>query len=278
MQYAEILSLAGLRVDGRGPDEIRKLSIKVGGHLDADGSAYVEQGLNKVVVLINGPAEPSKRSADTSDEMGKIVCHIMNAPFSGPDWRKRRIGDRKTIEMENNIVNTFEAVLMLEQYPRSQIDVIVHVIESDGSILCTIINAVSLALMDAGIAMRDIVCSASCGMIKQTMCIDLNQAEQSMASFFLPMAIKARTSEIVFIQLDSRLTGSLEHALSCGIGACMQLKSHIEAATVAAMAIPDRLQNSEGRITSAVRSGRHSKAFNNEESRPGRMEIAATEN
>ena len=34
--------------------------------------------------------------------------------------------------MENNIVNTFEAVLMLEQYPRSQIDVIVHVIESDG--------------------------------------------------------------------------------------------------------------------------------------------------
>ena len=43
MQYADILSLAGLRVDGRGPDEIRKMSIKVGGHLDADGSAYVEQ-------------------------------------------------------------------------------------------------------------------------------------------------------------------------------------------------------------------------------------------
>ena len=59
----------------------------------------------------------------------------------------------------------------------------------------------------------------------------------------------------------------------------MQLKSHIEAATAAAMAIPDRLQSSEGRITSAARSGRQSKAFNNEENTPVvRMEIAATEN
>jgi hypothetical protein len=63
-----------------------------------------------------------------------------------------------------------------------------------------------------------------------------------------------RTSEIVFIQLDSRLTGTLEHAIATGIGACKQLKSYIEAATIAAMAIPDRIQVGEGHPSSSLRN------------------------
>lgn len=31
------------------------------------------------------------------------------------------------------------------------------------SLLCTVINGVTLALMDAGIAMTDMVCACSCG-------------------------------------------------------------------------------------------------------------------
>lgn len=141
MQLGDILSLAGLRADGRGYDEIRRLNYKIGGNLDVSGSAYIEQvqvtttiicflrvidefligicgkGLNKVLVSVTGPAEPYRRAADASDEkvfiilplllyvsllycalfmlfllyQACIVCHILNAPFSGPDWRKRRM-------------------------------------------------------------------------------------------------------------------------------------------------------------------------------------------
>jgi exosome complex component RRP41 len=48
---------------------------------------------------------------------------------------------------------------MLELYPRSEINITVHVLESDGSIICSMINAVTLALMDAGIAMSDMYVS-----------------------------------------------------------------------------------------------------------------------
>ncbi|CAM9462094.1 unnamed protein product [Ectocarpus fasciculatus] len=163
MQFGDILALAGLRADGRKYDEIRRLSYKLGGNLQSDGSAYVEQGLNKVLVSVTGPAEPARRAADSSDDKGRISCHLLNTPFSGPDWRKRRTGDRKTHELEAIIVNTFEAAVMLESYPKSQIDISIDILESDGSLLCTMINGVTLALMDAGVAMTDMICSCSCG-------------------------------------------------------------------------------------------------------------------
>ncbi len=45
MQHEDILSLAGLRTDGRLPTEIRRLHARLGGQ-QGDGSAYLEQGLN----------------------------------------------------------------------------------------------------------------------------------------------------------------------------------------------------------------------------------------
>ena len=44
---------------------------------------------------------------------------------------------------------------MLELYPKSEININIHILESDGSIITTILNAATLALMDAGISMRD---------------------------------------------------------------------------------------------------------------------------
>lgn len=43
MQQAEVLSLAGLRLDGRKSDEIRRIQFRLGLIKDSDGSAYLEQ-------------------------------------------------------------------------------------------------------------------------------------------------------------------------------------------------------------------------------------------
>jgi exosome complex component RRP41 len=236
MQFGDILALAGLRADGRGYTEARQLSYNLGSSLQADGSAYIEQGLNKVLVTICGPAEAHRRGADAGDERASIACHFLNSPFSGPDWRKRRLTDRKTHELETIVINTFEAVVMLETYPKSQIDITVDILESDGSLLCTVINGVTLALMDAGIAMADMVCSCSVGSINQQLILDLNQTEQNTASFFLPLAIKARTKEIIFMQMDSRLSvANLEAALTTGLQGCSDCCASMETAARSAM-------------------------------------------
>lgn len=43
MQQAEVLSLAGLRSDGRKCDEIRRMEFRLGLIKESDGSAYLEQ-------------------------------------------------------------------------------------------------------------------------------------------------------------------------------------------------------------------------------------------
>lgn len=68
MQHSDILAIAGLRIDGRRYNELRKLSYKIGVEEGADGSVYMEQGLNKVMASVFGPQEQRNRSTDISSD------------------------------------------------------------------------------------------------------------------------------------------------------------------------------------------------------------------
>lgn len=53
----EYISLAGLRVDGRRPEEARRIQCQMGLLPNVDGSGYMEQGNTKVVAAVLGPRE-----------------------------------------------------------------------------------------------------------------------------------------------------------------------------------------------------------------------------
>jgi exosome complex component RRP41 len=61
--------------------------------------------------------------------------------------------------------SVFEKVIFLDKYPKSQIDLQVFVLQSDGGYRSAAFNAVSLALMDAGIAMKDFVVATTAGLL-----------------------------------------------------------------------------------------------------------------
>ncbi len=161
MQNADILSLAGLRVDGRTSDETRNLRCKLGLQSRAEGSVYLAHGLNKVLVTVNGPMEPQHR--DMASDRGYISCQIIMAAFSGSERKQKKSSDRRLQEMQGFITSIFQEVVMLDLYAKSEIKLTVHIFEEVGSLLCTMINAASLALMDAGISMSDIVVACSSG-------------------------------------------------------------------------------------------------------------------
>jgi exosome complex component RRP41 len=68
MQNIDILALAGLRIDGRRSTDLRSMKHKLSAVKSADGSAYLEQGLNKVLVMVHGPQEPKRRVVDQAAE------------------------------------------------------------------------------------------------------------------------------------------------------------------------------------------------------------------
>lgn len=78
MLQNEVLEVSGLRVDGRKAGDIRRLQHRLGVVHSADGSAYFEQGLNKVLVTIHGPQEPKKRLSDASGEKVRF-CDVFSA-------------------------------------------------------------------------------------------------------------------------------------------------------------------------------------------------------
>ena len=49
--------IIGLRIDGRKPNELRKIYCEVGIFAEADGSAMIQQGNTKVVATVYGPHE-----------------------------------------------------------------------------------------------------------------------------------------------------------------------------------------------------------------------------
>lgn len=74
--------------------------------------------------------------------------------FSSGERKRKPRGDRKSQERSLELRRAMEAIIHLELYPRSQIDIFVEVLQVDGSDYCASVNAATLALIDAGIPIK----------------------------------------------------------------------------------------------------------------------------
>merc|ERR1712179_495855 len=89
-----------------------------------------------------------------------VFCEVKFAPFSCT-IRKSPQPDLRQKEMSRQLKETLEAVIVLEKFPKSQIDIFVTVIEDEGGLLSACITAAGLALCHANIDVYDIVTGAS---------------------------------------------------------------------------------------------------------------------
>ncbi|XP_043198160.1 exosome complex component RRP41-like [Amphibalanus amphitrite] len=199
----ELLSDQGLRVDGRRAHELRNVECRLGVFGRADGSAYLEQGNTRVLATVYGPHEA--RAAQRRHDVASINCQYRQAVFSG--WERGRRagggGDRRAQELGALLQNTLESVVLVELYPRSQIDVYVQVLQADGGTYATCVNAATLALIDAGVALRDYVCACSASVLRDQPLVDLNSLETSGAPE-LTAALLPRSGRLPLLEMSQR--------------------------------------------------------------------------
>jgi exosome complex component RRP41 len=199
----KLLDENGLRVDGRKVDEIRPLKLEVGLLKNADGSAYIEFGKNKLVVAVYGPKEVHPKHLALPDR-SVLRCRYHMSAFS-TDTRKSPAPSRREIEISKVIREALESALMLSDYPRTGIDVYIEVLQSDGGSRCAGITAASLALADAGINMKDLVTACAAGKIEGRIVLDLNDVEDKEGEADLPVAIMPNLNQVTLLQLDGIL-------------------------------------------------------------------------
>lgn len=112
--------------------------------------------------------------------------------------------NRRILELAAAIKSTFEPVIQTALYPRSQIDIFVQVLQQDGGLLSAAINATSLALITAGIALFDYVCAVSSGVHATQPLLDLTLLEENDVPY-LTAAVMPRTGKVTLVTLETRL-------------------------------------------------------------------------
>jgi exosome complex component RRP41 len=221
----EYISLDGLRLDGRRAAEVRKIRCSCGALSRADGSAYYEQGNTRVLAAVYGPREPPVRARAMHDR-AVVFAEYSAAAFATPGRRRGRSkGDRRAVDAAATIKAVFEGVILTKVLPRTQIDIYVQVLQNDGGALAAAINAASLALVDAGVPMSDLVVSCSVGYVDEQFVLDLSQVEVGADGPELTMAVLAHSGKVASFQLESRMPNAqvLELALEHGTAGCNQI-------------------------------------------------------
>ncbi|MFQ6073767.1 MAG: exosome complex exonuclease Rrp41 [Candidatus Bathyarchaeia archaeon] len=211
-----------IRHDGRKLDELRPIKIEVGALSNADGSAYIEQGKNKILAAVYGPKEVHPKHLALPDRT-LLRCRYHMAPFSVQE-RKSPAPSRRDIELSKVIREALEPSVFTEYYPRTSIDIFIEVLQGDGGTRCAGITAASLALADAGIPLRDLVSACAAGKVEGRIVLDLNDVEDKEGEADLPLAYMSNLNTITLLQMDGMLTNEeFEQAINLAVEGCKQI-------------------------------------------------------
>jgi exosome complex component RRP41 len=221
-QTRNLIDENGKRTDGRTADELREIRITAGVVKNADGSAFIEFGMNKIVVAVYGPREVHPKHMALPDRC-VLRCRYHMSPFS-TDSRKNPAPSRREVEISKVMREALEPTLMLEDYPRAAIDVYVEVLQADGGSRCAGITAASVALADAGISMRDIVSACAAGKVDDKIVLDINDTEDKEGGADMPLAYMPHLEQVTLLQLDGILTGEeFNKCIDKAVKGCMMV-------------------------------------------------------
>ncbi|CAI8504693.1 unnamed protein product [Hanseniaspora opuntiae] len=166
MSRFEFYNSQGLRIDGRRNYELKNFesSLTTTSNFNnfsrnsQSSTTYLQMGQNKILVNIDGPKEPTNANKSKIDQ------------------------DKAILDININVTKFSKVnrqIIIMESYPKSIINVAVTVLQQDGGILASIINCVSIALMNNSIQVYDIVTACSVGVVDQMhFLLDLNHLEE----------------------------------------------------------------------------------------------------
>lgn len=147
-----------------------KLFLQLSNVPTAAGSSFIQSGNNILLASVYGPRPSFKRTFNTKAVL-KVTFH--SSPFLSTRQSMQYGNMNKTIDnttepeyqiIDSVINSTLETacanLILLDQYPKSTIDIFVNLINTDHKtkfidLLPLIHNAVNLALVDSGIALKN---------------------------------------------------------------------------------------------------------------------------
>ncbi|MBO0831896.1 MAG: polyribonucleotide nucleotidyltransferase [Actinobacteria bacterium] len=201
----------GLRIDGRGVEDIRQLSAEAGVLPRVHGSALFERGETQVLGVTTLNMLRMEQMIDTlNPEKTKRYMHNYNMPpYSTGETG--RVGSPKRREVGHGALAERALIPVLpsrEEFPYA-IRQVSEAIGSNGSTSMGSVCASTMSLLDAGVPLKDMVAGIAMGLIHEggeyVTLTDILGAEDAFGD--MDFKVAGTKDVITALQLDTKLDG-----------------------------------------------------------------------
>jgi polyribonucleotide nucleotidyltransferase len=169
--FANILATKKTRLDGRGFEEIRQISSEVGILPCVHGSSLFTRGETQALSSITLGTAQDAQKIDTlwgGTKERSFMLHYNFPPFATGEARPMRAVGRREIGHGYLAESSFINVLPPEQDFPYTIRSVVDITESNGSSSMATVCATTMAMMDTGIPISDMVSGIAMGLVKDS--------------------------------------------------------------------------------------------------------------
>ncbi len=200
-----------VRPDGRSADEIREIWCEVGVASRTHGSALFTRGQTQIMSLLTlGTAKEGQRIDDLSLEQERRFMHHYNfPPYSVGETGFMRGPKRRDIGHGALAQRALEPIIPgADEFPYT-IRIVSETLESNGSSSMGSVCASALALMDAGVPIKEPVGGIAMGLVKEgedyVILTDIQGAEDHLGD--MDFKVAGTRDGVTALQMDIKITG-----------------------------------------------------------------------
>ncbi len=232
----------GIRIDGRGPRDLRPVSAEIGVLPTAHGSGLFQRGETQVMSVATLAMPRMNQLLDTLTPITqkRYMHHYNMAPWANGETG--RVGSPKRREIGHGALaeRALLPVVPGQEEFAYTLRLVSEVLASNGSTSMASVCASSLALMDAGVPTKDAVAGIAMGLIfadgKYTTLTDILGTEDAFGDMDFKVA---GTAEVVTaLQLDTKIAGIPAEVLAAALQQAKEARLQILEVMNACMATP----------------------------------------
>ena len=172
LEYTEVRNMIlekRVRADGRGPSDIRPITCEVGVLPRAHGSAVFTRGETQSLAVVTlGTADDEQRiDALEGEYMRTFMLHYNFPPFSVGEARPLRSPGRREVGHGALAERALKSIIPgKDKFPYT-VRIVSEILESNGSSSMATVCGGTLALLDAGVPIKEPVAGIAMGLIKE---------------------------------------------------------------------------------------------------------------
>jgi polyribonucleotide nucleotidyltransferase len=221
----------GLRIDGRGPRDLRPLSSEVTVLPTAHGTGLFQRGETQVMNVVTMAMPRMNQLLDTlSPETHKyFLFHYNMAPWANGETG--RVGSPKRREIGHGALaaRALLPVLPSQEEFSYTLRLVAEVLASNGSTSMASVCSGSLALMDAGVPIKAAVAGIAMGLVyaegKYTTLTDILGAEDAFGD--MDFKVAGTSDYITALQLDTKIEGIPADVLAAALDQAKEARTEI---------------------------------------------------